>query len=132
MNKWIHQLLGISIIGGIIVTGWLIPWRLLAMKADQFIETETDERPPWLPVDGQIWPVKLFPELFAVLGKQYGGDGETTFAVPSPPEDGIDDFADAQFGIIVVYRCMATHKLEDGTPAGTIAWCRQPPKSYVP
>jgi microcystin-dependent protein len=98
-------------------------------KVDHFIEAD-DARPPWLLVDGQIWPVKLFPELFAVLGNQYGGDGKTTFAVPPTPEDGMDDLANAQFGTTVVFRCIATHKLEDGTPAGTIAWCNQPPRSY--
>ncbi|MFA5262348.1 MAG: tail fiber protein [Opitutaceae bacterium] len=37
----------------------------------------------FLACDGGLYSVTLYPELFAVLGVTYGGDGETTFAVPN-------------------------------------------------
>lgn len=36
----------------------------------------------WLRCDGQSLPVADSPELFAVLGTTYGGDGRNTFALP--------------------------------------------------
>jgi microcystin-dependent protein len=36
----------------------------------------------WLPCNGQVLPVTQNPALFAVLGKRYGGDGQTNFALP--------------------------------------------------
>jgi hypothetical protein len=35
-----------------------------------------------LPAQGQLMEIKQFHGLFYVLGSQYGGDGETTFALP--------------------------------------------------
>jgi microcystin-dependent protein len=36
----------------------------------------------WLPCDGRFLPITTNQALFAVLGFQYGGDGQTTFALP--------------------------------------------------
>ncbi|MEI7000579.1 phage tail protein, partial [Klebsiella pneumoniae] len=36
----------------------------------------------WAVCDGTILQIRLFPELYAVIGTTYGGDGRTTFAVP--------------------------------------------------
>jgi microcystin-dependent protein len=36
----------------------------------------------WLLCDGTIYPIASYPKLAAVLGRTYGGDGVTTFAVP--------------------------------------------------
>ncbi|WP_087724949.1 phage tail protein [Pandoraea sp. PE-S2T-3] len=36
----------------------------------------------WAVCDGTILQIRFFPELYAVIGTTYGGDGRTTFAVP--------------------------------------------------
>lgn len=36
----------------------------------------------WMACEGQLMPVSEFPDLFKLIGTTYGGDGETTFAVP--------------------------------------------------
>ena len=36
-----------------------------------------------VPADGQILPINQNQTLFALLGTQYGGDGEATFALPN-------------------------------------------------
>ena len=36
----------------------------------------------WLPCDGQLRKIADYPALFAVIGKRFGGDGVTTFALP--------------------------------------------------
>lgn len=36
----------------------------------------------WVPCDGTLYPTPNFPPLAKYLGKTYGGDGTTTFAVP--------------------------------------------------
>jgi microcystin-dependent protein len=36
----------------------------------------------WLPADGSSVPISEYPELFGVLGKDYGGDGNITFGLP--------------------------------------------------
>jgi microcystin-dependent protein len=36
----------------------------------------------WLPAEGQILPIAENTALFALLGTQFGGDGQTTFALP--------------------------------------------------
>lgn len=36
----------------------------------------------WLPCDGKILSIHGHSALFALLGKSFGGDGETTFALP--------------------------------------------------
>jgi microcystin-dependent protein len=35
-----------------------------------------------IPMDGQLLPIAQNQQLFAVMGTAYGGDGQTTFAVP--------------------------------------------------
>jgi microcystin-dependent protein len=37
----------------------------------------------WAPCKGQLLPIAQNTSLFALLGTAYGGDGETTFALPS-------------------------------------------------
>jgi microcystin-dependent protein len=41
--------------------------------------------PGWLPTDGRTMQVQDFPALFAVMGAGFGGDGQTTFALPTLP-----------------------------------------------
>lgn len=36
----------------------------------------------WVPCDGRILSISNFEALFAVIGTTYGGDGQSTFAVP--------------------------------------------------
>jgi microcystin-dependent protein len=36
----------------------------------------------WVPCDGTTFQVNQFPDLFAVLGNAFGGDGVQTFALP--------------------------------------------------
>jgi microcystin-dependent protein len=36
----------------------------------------------WMKCEGQILPISGNDALFAVIGKTYGGDGTTTFALP--------------------------------------------------
>src|SRR6516162_1715155 len=36
----------------------------------------------WAPCDGRLLSVSQYPQLFSVIGTTYGGDGQTTFAVP--------------------------------------------------
>ena len=44
----------------------------------------------WAFCDGSVFKIADYPELAALLGKNWGGDGETTFAVPTlgPPPTG--------------------------------------------
>ena len=37
----------------------------------------------WLPCDGRLLPITENVALFSLLGTQYGGDGKTTFALPT-------------------------------------------------
>jgi len=37
----------------------------------------------WLPLNGQLLPIAQYQALFALLGTTYGGDGVTTFALPT-------------------------------------------------
>ncbi|PXA91710.1 phage tail protein [Nostoc sp. 3335mG] len=37
----------------------------------------------WLVCDGTTYSVQQYSQLFAVIGRTYGGDGTTTFAVPN-------------------------------------------------
>jgi microcystin-dependent protein len=43
-----------------------------------------DDRCPsgWLPADGRLMPVAQNSALYALLGRTFGGDGPTTFALP--------------------------------------------------
>ena len=46
----------------------------------------------WLPCDGRLLPItQQYSALFAILGTVYGGDGQTTFALPkiAPPIPGM-------------------------------------------
>lgn len=36
----------------------------------------------WLPCNGQLLPISQNEALFSLIGTTYGGDGQTTFAVP--------------------------------------------------
>ncbi|MDN5848788.1 MAG: tail fiber protein [Nitrococcus sp.] len=36
----------------------------------------------WLPCNGQLLPISQNQALFSLIGTTYGGDGQTTFAVP--------------------------------------------------
>ncbi|HET6377546.1 MAG TPA: tail fiber protein [Methylocella sp.] len=36
----------------------------------------------WAPLNGQILPINQNQALFSLLGKTFGGDGKTTFALP--------------------------------------------------
>ncbi|MEN5238227.1 MULTISPECIES: phage tail protein [Pseudomonas] len=36
----------------------------------------------WIPCDGRLLQTRSYPALFALLGKTFGGDGSTTFALP--------------------------------------------------
>jgi microcystin-dependent protein len=37
----------------------------------------------WAPLNGQLLPISQNQALFALLGTIYGGDGKTTFALPT-------------------------------------------------
>ncbi|HTU12372.1 MAG TPA: phage tail protein [Allosphingosinicella sp.] len=37
----------------------------------------------WLAADGAMYPPSAFPELFGVIGSTFGGDGQSSFAVPN-------------------------------------------------
>ncbi len=40
----------------------------------------------WLNCDGKLLPISEFDTLFMLIGTKYGGDGTTTFALPSLPD----------------------------------------------
>jgi len=37
----------------------------------------------WAMCNGQILPINQYAALFSLLGTQYGGNGQTTFALPN-------------------------------------------------
>ena len=37
----------------------------------------------WSTLNGQLLPISLYTPLFSLLGTTYGGDGKTTFALPT-------------------------------------------------
>jgi microcystin-dependent protein len=39
----------------------------------------------WAPCDGRLMQIAQNAPLFALLGNRYGGDGNTTFALPKLP-----------------------------------------------
>ena len=39
----------------------------------------------WAPCKGQLLPIAQHAALFALLGTAYGGNGQTSFALPSLP-----------------------------------------------
>jgi microcystin-dependent protein len=53
----------------------------------------------WLPCDGTVLQISDYPVLAAVIGNTYGGDGTTTFAVPSLAAVGGVNYYIAAFGI---------------------------------
>lgn len=36
----------------------------------------------WMSCDGQLLPISSYPELFTLIGTTYGGDGQSSFALP--------------------------------------------------
>ncbi len=36
----------------------------------------------WAPLNGQLLPINQYQALFSLLGTRYGGDGQTSFALP--------------------------------------------------
>jgi len=40
----------------------------------------------WLEANGQLVPIVQYEVLYNLIGTTYGGDGQTTFALPNPPE----------------------------------------------
>jgi hypothetical protein len=119
-----RRVLGVAILIFLGIAGWMIPWHHIGTSLSNFVAQENDDRPGWIPLDGRAWSVKLFPELFTVLGNRYGGDGKTTFAVPKADSDSdYGSLGNGQFGAVLLSRCIATRELEDRSPAGTVAWC---------
>lgn len=53
----------------------------------------------WMACDGAILNVSSNPLLFAIFGKQYGGDGKTTFALPNLQGNVVAGAAGNQLGI---------------------------------
>lgn len=39
--------------------------------------------PGWLPCDGSVVSSEAYPELFAIMGNKFGGDGSGVFALPN-------------------------------------------------
>lgn len=37
----------------------------------------------WQKADGTLLPISIYEALFALIGTTYGGDGQTTFALPA-------------------------------------------------
>jgi microcystin-dependent protein len=37
----------------------------------------------WMPCDGRLLPIQQYTALFSLLGTTYGGNGQTTFALPN-------------------------------------------------
>jgi microcystin-dependent protein len=48
----------------------------------QLFATPSMKMVNWLPCDGTLYKITDQPELFSFIGNTYGGDGQTTFAVP--------------------------------------------------
>lgn len=125
-----RPILGTTIVVAVVVALFLTPWRSIGGSIGRFIGEESDDRPAWVPMDGYVYKIALFPELFAVLGARYGGDGKATFAVPKMKPDDIDYLANDRFGAVSLFRCIATRTLGDRSPAGTIGWCDHYPNPY--
>lgn len=57
----------------------------------------------WHLCDGSLLPISQFNSLFAVLGTRYGGDGRTTFALPTlASPDGVSQYIIAIEGLFPV------------------------------
>lgn len=96
---------------------YIIPWSNLG----RYLAQESDERPAWIPAAGERLSVQAYPELYAVIGTTFGGDGKTYFKAPIYLS--IDQFANQRFGMRTAIRCVSARPLEDGTAAGELAWC---------
>jgi hypothetical protein len=116
-----RQFLGLFLIASLMGLAWWTPWSSLASRVGSFLNSEEDDRPPWLTADGHKYSKSAYPELYTVIGNRFGGD-KTTFALPDMSEDH-DYLANDRFGSRLVYRCIAVRRLEDNSPAGTLAWC---------
>ena len=46
----------------------------------------TADKDGWLLCDGRTLSIAAYPELYAILGTTYGGDGITTFGLPDPTD----------------------------------------------
>lgn len=48
----------------------------------------------FLPCDGRLLPIAQYYRLFSLLGTRFGGDGQTTFALPDlpPPPQSAEGF----------------------------------------
>jgi hypothetical protein len=114
-------MLGLLFVVVLVVGAWFMPWRAVAAAIGGVLDDQGNNAPAWVVADGSRYNIALFPELFGVLGNRYGGDGKKTFAVPRIR--GIDYLSDNRFGSRVVDRCLAARRLDDNTPAGTLAWC---------
>ena len=112
-----RPVLGTVIIVLVAVAFWRIPWVALA---DGLFSKENDTI-PWIAADGHNYSRNAFPELYKALQ----GTAFTKGGLLRVPDlnDAHDFLANAQFGSRLLYRCIATHKLEDNTPAGTLGWC---------
>jgi microcystin-dependent protein len=61
----------------------------------------------WLPCDGSLVPIADYDTLFQLIGTTYGGDGQTTFALPDlrgrvPVHQGNGYFLGQSFGVEAV------------------------------
>lgn len=81
----------------------------------------------WIPCDGSILPIAAYPELFAVLGSRFGGDGKEFFGLPKPVQQG------AGFQMI---RAKSTAKEENdfvGLVSQIVLWAGEKiPKAWLP
>ena len=96
---------------------WLAPWQSIRAA----LPSSDDELPAWIPADGHSYPSVTYPELYRVLKTEHLADGPS-FKAPDFTEEH-DFLANDRFGSRSIYRCIATRKLEDRTPAGTLGWC---------
>lgn len=100
----------------------------------------------WARCDGTLVSVEQYPQLFAVVGNQYGGDGKTTFALPdlrgrTPVHSGSTDDglslvqgeAAGQYQVVLTVGQMAPHshplrayqknrEVEGGASSGAAVW----------
>ncbi|MBI1774938.1 MAG: tail fiber protein [Proteobacteria bacterium] len=60
--------------------------------------------------DALRWSVKLLPELAALYGNTYSGDGRETFAMPTVHDD-YEALAGNPTSTTLIYRCIAIKKL---------------------
>ena len=104
----------------LVVIGFSL-WFVPLVKVGHYLSIENDERLAWLPADGQKLRIDGYPELYAAIGTTFGGDGRTTFVMPT--DRTFDFHANQRFGKRVLFRCIAVRPLEDGTQPGQMAWC---------